>query len=1041
MAEGFKIADAYVDVTVDVDGPLSLAASKIRSAAKDMNATATIKIGADTAMARADIKELSDARNTAKVKVEADKESLAKTEAEIQETVKKAANGAASGGGPSAIAFAALFAGMPVAAAAAVTATGLSLALLPTLFAGIGVSAVASSNEVQSAWAQLSTQIDQSTEAMGQDFKGPVLGGIQDISSAFGRLSPQISQSMELSKGAIDPLVGSVTDLAENAMPGLVRATGNSIVPLQGLRTMSGEVGSGLSDMFGNMTAGSTTAAAGMVTFGGIARDALGFLGTLFANISNSSAGPLTSLQTMLQEVEGTLTKLTTAGSGAMGALQGFSTSGSGALAVVELLAQGISLLPPQLTQYAGSMVSAGLIASKFGVDISKPFEGLGNKVSTATGAMDKLKAGASGLAAGVFSPTTLAVAALGLGLDILGKKQEAETATTQAQAARVQSLTQALRESNGVIDENVKAAAAQTLTNFQTSDGYRNLVADANAAGISTQTLTSGYLGNTSAQNDMVASLQKTIDAHKQEAGALGLVEAPFNDHIRVLNGVAMQYDDTGFAAQQLLDNIQKADGTFKSATDTAVDYNVVTTGMTSANTGAAASTSLLGSAMRTLQDAGSDAATQVSALQAALDLMSGRSASYEDAVKASNDALRGMSDSLKDGAKKADGMGSSLLNMDGTINTVSKNGSSLQGLAEGLQKSFANTAEGIKSLTDVGVPYAQATKQVNDTLETQRNSFIKIATQMGLSGKAASDLANKYGLIPKDITTFATADVRQAQAAVDALPKYMAGVQGAVVASADINPATGKIDSVVTYADNSKGTISIDGDYDLATGKTLVAVTYADGSTGTITVDAANAMAKAGTLQAVRYADGSTGYIVIGANTQPAKDAMDSWLGQYIHSYTVPIKASLPPGGILPLGSNEGKKDGGLIQHHSGGGTTTSPINGLGGGQYAGPGTTTSDSMLSWVSDQEFITRASATANNLDVLKSINAGQRNFSKYPDTGLPGGSGGGGTAVVNAPTNAPTNNYFTINPPAEMDIHLLATLVSRELELNSKVSV
>lgn len=1040
MAAEFKVAEAYADFTVKVDAGLDAAIARIKERGQDLYASATVKVDADTALANAKLKELGDKSETVKLKVEADQASIAKADAEVKAGIDKATKDASSSGGPGALAFAGLFAGLPVAAAAAVAATGVALSAVPVLFAGLGVSAVASSNEVQVAWAQLSTNIGQSTEQMGQSFKAPVLGAVSDISAAFGRLSPQISQGMQLATGSVKPLVGSVTDLAENAMPGLVTAVANSVSPLNGLRLLSGQVGSGLSDMFTNMASQSVAAGQGLSTLGGILQDALGFVGQFFANVSAGSAGPLSSLQAILREVEGTLSNLTSTGSGALGFFQGFTNAGTGALAMVNALAIGLSALPPQVSQFAGSATAAGLIMSKFGVDLSKPFEGLGTKISAAQGPLKTFSTTVSGLASAALSPAILATAGLSIGLELLGAHQQQAAADAQAQTARVQTLTQALRESNGVIDANVKASAAQTLTNFQTSDGYRNLISDGNALGISTANITNGYLGNVTAQKSVVDSLQKTIDAHKQEAGALGLVEAPFNDHIRVLNGVAMSYDDTGFAAQQLLDNIQKAGGTFANSTQAAVDYNVAATGMTSANTGAADSTSILGSAMLTLKDASADTATQVSALQTALDLLSGRSPTYEAAVKSSNDAIRSMSDSLKDGAKKADGMGSALLNMDGTINTVTKNGSSLQGLATGLQTSFANTAEGIKSLTDVGVPYAQATKQVNDTLETQRNSFIKIATQMGLSGKAASDLADKYGLIPKDITTFATADVKQAQAAVDALPAYMAGVHGAVVTSANIDPATGNIDSVVTYADGSKGTITIDGNYDLATGKTNVAVNYADGSTGVITVDAANAMAKAGTLQAVKYADGQTGYIVIGANTAPASSSMNSWLSDYIHSYTIPIKASTPPGGILPLGSNaKGGLAGDSIQRHATGGSTTSPINGLGGGLYTGPGTKTSDSMLSWVSDQEFITNAADTANNLNILKAINAGQRNFSKYPDTGMPGGTGQ--SMIVSAPSSSPTVNNITINPPAGIDVYALAAMVSREIELSSKVGV
>jgi hypothetical protein len=1043
-----RSGDFDIKAQVAVDADTTLAKVRIKELSDQKNAT-SIAVGADTALAKAKIAELSAKQNAAIVSVDADitkaqaridaliarkdknpkldvdadiskaqakldalsakkvriqaeidDSSLAKTTDKIVSETDKAAKRANASF--SAMTFAGLSLGLPAAAAAGVAGTGLALAAVPLMLGGLGASFAMANDDVARSFDDLGNNVVGSIDFMSQAMDGPLQASAGKLNGTFNSLKPQIQAAMNDSAGAVGTLTDGVDNLAINAMPGLARAANAQDGPMQGLKALLGEVGTGTSEMFTNMTAGSQSAGAGLTTLGGIIRDAMGFIGTFFAQLSNGSAGPLNQLSAMLNQAEQALLHLTSTGSGALGFLTGFTSGATGMLSVVNLISQGISLLPPQVTQFAGSFTASAMVLDHFGISAKGAFDGLGTKISAANGPAATL----GGLASAALSPAMLATAGLGLAMDILGQKEKDAAANAQAQTQRIQSLAAALRESNGAIDDNVRASAAQALSNFTVSDGQRNLLEDARNLGVGIPTVTNAYLGNADAQKTMVASLQKTVDAHKSVADSFGLLEAPFSDNIRVLNGTAYAYDDTGLKAQQLLDIVSQSGGTFAGAVQTNKD-------LATATSSGVAPTTELGAAMGQLRSTAGNTADRVTALKTALDVLSGRTPIFEDAVKSGNDALRGMLDGLKNGATAAEGMGKALLNADGTINTVTKNGSGLQGLAEGLQTSFTDAASGIKQMTDRGIPFATATKTVNDALQTQRDSFIQVAEKMGISASAAGALADKYGLIPKTITTDVNANVKQAQAAIDALPKYAAGVSGAVVMSADTNPATHNIDATIKYADGSTGVISIDGHYDKATGKVMAAVQYADGQTGTLTIDAAIAAAQAGTLQAVRFANGQTGFISVQAKADAANAAIDNAARN--RTATIQVQYQGQDAKLNALAA-QGRAQGGLVgpglpRFATGGSIAQLAMDVSAGGRVSGAGTPTSDSNLALLSDTEMVINARDTARNLGELAAINAGMRNYQQYPDTGRPPMSN-----PYAAPAAAPTIN-ITINPP------------------------
>lgn len=392
----------------------------------------------------------------------------------------------------SAMAFGGLSFGLPAAAAVGAAGVTAALTIASAAFLGIGVPAAAGARQVQDAWVDTSKHITIQTQQMAGVLEDDLVGAAGDVDAAFSRMAPRIARGMQDAEPAVRELVGAATDLAENALPGVETAARNAQPELEGVRDFASQAGAGVSDMFIAMSRGSADAGAGMRQFGGITRDLLGFLGELVANLA-ANHSELGVLQGALVQVEGAVLKATASGSGLIGFLHGFGEAGSGTLGVINGLVTVLSALPPQVTQFGGSLLATNMILSKFGVDGTKGFDGFIGKVKAAKGPVDSLKAAGMGLVEGAFSPAAIATVGLSILLSELGRRQQEAAQKAAEHKEAVQNLVQALREDAGVVGDASKAAVAKGLAD---KDAAHN----AGALGISMATVQSSALGNATA-------------------------------------------------------------------------------------------------------------------------------------------------------------------------------------------------------------------------------------------------------------------------------------------------------------------------------------------------------------------------------------------------------------------------------------------------------------------------------------------------------------------------------------------------------------
>jgi hypothetical protein len=380
----------------------------------------------------------------------------------------------------SALKFLGLSQGLPAAAAAGVLATTGIVAAAGALFIGLGIAGARGSEQVRDSWIGTANVVTHGITAMSTAYEGPLVKASETVAREFMRSSGLIQRGMDNAAGGVGQLVDGAISLAENALPGVVVASGRLGPVLDGVHSLLGNVGTGFGEMAANASTGNEGARKGLVILGDTLRTTEARVGTIAANFANASSGPLNSFRYTLDQVTGALVDASSKGSAVNGFLSGFSTSTNGAITVARGFFSALNALPPQVAQIGGAVASTSMIMSKLGVDAGAGWEGLGGKIRGAgkeLAGAEKFaaKAGTAigGMAAGALNPAALAVGALSIGLLLLGDRQEKAAAAAAEHRESVRQLTDSIRQDNGALGEHSATVIANALAS---KDASRNL-------------------------------------------------------------------------------------------------------------------------------------------------------------------------------------------------------------------------------------------------------------------------------------------------------------------------------------------------------------------------------------------------------------------------------------------------------------------------------------------------------------------------------------------------------------------------------------
>jgi TP901 family phage tail tape measure protein len=653
-----------------------------------------------------------------------------------------------------------------------------------------------------------------------------------------------------------------------------------------------------------------------------------------------------------------------------------------------------------------GRMGAAFRTAAAQGTGFTGTLRGIGAASLSATRSLG------SGLLGALGGPWGLAITAATVGLGYLATKQQQAAQAAAEHQQRISSLTSALRESNGVVNESVRGIAAENLMQTKIStalNGQQRLIDVARQAHVPLSQLVDAYTNQGSALSDLRSQLDDT--AKSQTVFVM-------DENGQTKKSLTVQ----GRAAVDLRKSLGGLSGDFKKAAADAKSYNEGVKGSTD---GVSAYTRLK-DAVHALADTTADADSRTRALRQALDLLSGGSISLQAAQAQVNEAITNANEAMKNGINHADGYGKALIQANGTLNTTTKNGqqlfNTLNTVADGASNA-AIAAYDFAQSQGKGLP--DSLKAASGEMEKARKSAIDLLGSYGLTATQAGKVADSLGLIPGQVSILletkgvdsTLAELLAVQAEFKKMPKAKTIKVDALGADAkkELEDIGYKI-QLIPGTREYKITAPTKAARDQLDQLIAKLAQTPDGKSVKVDAKTQAAIQSLEGVQAkIRGTNGKT--ITMRAPTGPAIKALKD-LGFQVHQ--VPgsknVTISVPTGGprsavaaiqsyinslqgktvtnyikTVHVGGTYGNKQvplsshGGLLHRASGG--PSNPVQYFDqGGFIKGPGTGTSDSILglfasgakSMVSNTEYVVRAAAVRKyGVRTMDAINRGQ----------------------------------------------------------------
>lgn len=523
---------------------------------------------------------------------------------------------------------------------------------------------------------------------------------------------------------------GGVTDLIRQIRTELMPALGAFFSALgESVGPAIISVISNIATAVGNLSAAGSGLGVLLMAFNGL----LQVFNTLMSVIPGANTGLAVFLGTVLalKVVSSVATMLRTLGASAVtsaGSMRTLGTTVRGSL--------GAGVMGPQISLWQ-RMGLAYRGASTEGGRLSGTLRGVGAANRVASRAI-------GGMTTALGGPLGLAIAAATIGLGLLASKQEENARAAEAHRERIQSLAQALADSNGVIDANVRAHAVQILQDTELADGKGKLVDVMREADVGLKTLTDAYLEQGGSVDGLQKKLQALADANREYVNYAGdkASKLEYTDE-------GQRYKDAADALGSLNGELKKSQRDSKEAADA----------MNTAGATGTDSYSRLSAAVQGFSDKTQSADTRVDALKKALDALSGNSQSFHDATAQLNSVMLQIDETMKGNIERSDGWGKALVDSDGLVNTASRNGQTLNSQLTELRDSMLSMATRAKEAAEQSLlPMSEAMDKSQASMERARAKAIQLAVGMGIPTAQAKALADQMGLVPDTVTTLMT-------------------------------------------------------------------------------------------------------------------------------------------------------------------------------------------------------------------------------------------------------------------------------------------
>ena len=327
--------------------------------------------------------------------------------------------------------------------------------------------------------------------------------------------------------------------------------------------------------------------------------------------------------------------------------------------------------------------------------------------------------------------------------------------------------FTDALKASNGVIDENVRRLAAKKAQDMGLLDAAEKL-------GISTETVIDAILGNADAMLKLQAATTPTTNAVDQFSNVVSGSQMWGGQFNQTTGDMALN-------VSTLKSGVNQLSGQMKDAAASADQVNRAVDPM---NTG-----------IKDTASAAGEATKKVKSLKEAVDDLRGTQMSAEQATANLNEAIDKATASVKENGKSL-----SLNTEKGRANRAA------------LQDIATAALDGVDAWSKNGASAATVAAKTQQA----RDEFIKTAIKMGATKTEAEKLATAYGLIPKKVATTVTANTQPATTKLDALTVYLQKLSRrayTVTVNGDVNAHGGTHSAAGQYL--RAGQASVVGEY----------------------------------------------------------------------------------------------------------------------------------------------------------------------------------------------------------------------------------
>lgn len=427
------------------------------------------------------------------------------------------------------------------AVAAGITfGTPLVMAAASVMFMGVAAIGLAQSETVKLAFANLGDTVKKGFRADTQSLIPVAVDVSNQLGAAFERIRPQLRQIFADLPPQIQMVTQGITGLITNTMPGLVVAIHQAGPAVEGLRSMLISIGTGLSNMFIEVSKGMPEGGGMLASLGHILESLLPLVGQLLAFASKLGGGAMPVFVSAIQMASSALGTLMSI----LGPIAPMIGAISAALLVGKLAWAAFSAAGSKLADLGKSVETAAtahnIMAGAAG-KVGTAFEKVGNAIPyigiAVVGlgfAYDMLRSKADeGAAAVINGSKSMADAVNEERLQIEHRNEasflhnkahvaSASQASMQAQAE--QNVTNALREQTKTMEPNAKAHAIAAIAQATYNEAMRNYGKDA------PQTIAAAIaLGNATAaaaEADRVGAIakQSLIDKMHEEAAAAQL-------------------------------------------------------------------------------------------------------------------------------------------------------------------------------------------------------------------------------------------------------------------------------------------------------------------------------------------------------------------------------------------------------------------------------------------------------------------------------------------------------------------------------------